>query len=89
MGSWSLLSQSRGSGDRIAVLGLLWRRLPGGLLRAAHAAWRDPRFTHLRRHPWLHPLRRGYLRVKPVAEPASESDAVATGDRSWRERGLS
>lgn len=88
MGGWALLAGSRGARDRLAVLALLWGRLPGGLLRATRKAWHDPRFTHLRRHPWLHPLRRGYLSLKPVVAPADESDAVAQGDRSWRERGL-
>lgn len=89
MGGWRLFAGACGVPDRLAVLALLWDRLPGALLRSAHSAWHDPRFTHVRRQPWLRPLRRGYLRVKPVVEPDGESEAVGQVDRSWRERGLS
>ncbi len=89
MSGWRLFAGACGVRDRLAVFTLLWGRLPATLLRSAQSAWHDPGFTHVRRHPWLHPLRRGYLRVKPVVKPDGESDALGQVDRSWRERGLS
>jgi hypothetical protein len=88
MNARELLWHADGVADRATIIVMLIRQLPPNVVWRIRSAWEEKWLKTVRRHRLLRPLRKAWLRRKPLLTRAM-SARRAGAPPTWRERDLS